>query len=71
MQRFTCCLEWDKNITVDHFFSTSFIFQIFFLVFARGLNFANVNFGDMLCKINFGGKVEIQSAPSNHSTQGV
>ena len=52
-------------------FVNQFYFSDFFLNFSRGLNFANVNFRDMSCKINFEEKVEIQSAPLNHFTQGM
>ena len=63
-----------QNITKYHcwpLFVNQFYFSDIFLSFLRGLNYANVSLRDMSCKINFGEKVEIQSAPLNHSTQGM
>ena len=41
------------------------------LDFSRGLSFSNVNFRDMSCERIFAEKVEIQSPPLNHSSQGM
>ena len=61
----------DKNHRYHHcpHFVFQFYFRDFFLNFSRRLNFANISFRDMSSEINFAEKVEIQSAPFNHSTQ--